>query len=636
MQVRADLDCPCFPAHTAPCRRILIQEFFDKADNRVLCFYTDAKDQLTPSLVFPAGLKKKAVFFRKNADFTINNDNVKTLECGDASYTPVEQVSSVVGRLLVDLIDNNSTAWPGVVSDDIGGHANNLKGSSIVMTGQVKGMTVLPTPPGTEKIADDVPPRQTEAQMNSVVHSIETSVIKWAHQIRDVLKRDSADLLIRDENAMPFVELEFWKARHANLTNIFQQLNSPRLLKMKSMLEAYQSGYSPAFNALYSDVAAALKEAEDINNNLGAARSTIEDFEQKEFEHAGDAFHSVLHLLSIIWKRSTYYNTARHLVVILSESVNLLISIIRGFIDPATLLKLEPEEASVKLQHVLKTIDHCIAVFHVVKKQINEEAEKPIPEGSDKLPIAPWEFDEDLIFARLKLHRVRIQKLNSYINTVLDFVKLEKIEIGIERWNTQIKSMYEQFILRRDELGKMSEEKFDCFDPKNPGFDHAFENFNHLVYDYDRRLASMASLAFSEAGNFESSSKLIISFQGLLDRPVIASEFLPNYSKLLAIFDKELDTIKTIFDVQKVNTTIPKNMPRTAGLLLVAKELRERLQKPRSFFDIIQHPVFQSKEANRLFAKYDEMVVYLSSFEASGYNVCAYACQSTWPFLTYP
>ena len=203
MQVRADLDCPCFPAHTAPCRRILIQEFFDKADNRVLCFYTDAKDQLTPSLVFPAGLKKKAVFFRKNADFTINNDNVKTLECGDASYTPVEQVSSVVGRLLVDLIDNNSTAWPGVVSDDIGGHANNLKGSSIVMTGQVKGMTVLPTPPGTEKIADDGPPRQTEAQMNSVVHSIETSVIKWAHQIRDVLKRDSADLLIRDENAMP-------------------------------------------------------------------------------------------------------------------------------------------------------------------------------------------------------------------------------------------------------------------------------------------------------------------------------------------------------------------------------------------------------------------------------------------------
>jgi dynein heavy chain len=142
--------------------------------------------------------------------------------------------------------------------------------------------------------------------------------------------------------------------------------------------------------------------------------------------------------------------------------------------------------------------------------------------------------------------------------------------------------MYEAFVAKRDEIGKQSEEKFDILDIHNPGFVNSFASFNELVLDFDRRLATIASLAFAHAGNLEASCKLVLSFQGLLERPIIAEEFQPNYLSILQSFEQELDTVKLIFDEQKNNIFLAKNMPVTSGTLLVRQ----------SFFDLLFHSWF--------------------------------------------
>jgi len=57
-----------------------------------------------------------------------------------------------------------------------------------------------------------------------LVHSIETVVIEWTHQIRDVLKKDSSRPLLDGLNPTPYVELEFWDAKARNLTCIVEQV----------------------------------------------------------------------------------------------------------------------------------------------------------------------------------------------------------------------------------------------------------------------------------------------------------------------------------------------------------------------------------------------------------------------------
>ncbi len=60
----------------------------------------------------------------------------------------------------------------------------------------------------------------------TLIHSIETVVIDWSHQIEEVLKKDSSQPILDGLSPGPLVEIEFWKAKTSNLENIYEQVIS--------------------------------------------------------------------------------------------------------------------------------------------------------------------------------------------------------------------------------------------------------------------------------------------------------------------------------------------------------------------------------------------------------------------------
>ena len=56
--------------------------------------------------------------------------------------------------MLVPLLSNgnNHGDWPQVVSHDVRHHVNSLKTNVFVVSGQVKGKTLLPLPAGVESV----------------------------------------------------------------------------------------------------------------------------------------------------------------------------------------------------------------------------------------------------------------------------------------------------------------------------------------------------------------------------------------------------------------------------------------------------------------------------------------------------
>ena len=67
--------------------------------------------------------------------------------------------------------------------------------------------------------------RRAGSSGRAMVHDIETVVIEWTHQIRDVLKKDSAQPLLEGLNPTPYVEIEFWSAKARNLSCIYDQVS---------------------------------------------------------------------------------------------------------------------------------------------------------------------------------------------------------------------------------------------------------------------------------------------------------------------------------------------------------------------------------------------------------------------------
>ena len=76
-----------------------------------------------------------------------------------------------------------------------------------------------------------------------LIHTVETAVIEWSHQIQSVLRKKSAQLLLEGKNPGPLVEVEFWKNRMLDLESIVEQLYEEKAQKMTWLLENTQSSY---------------------------------------------------------------------------------------------------------------------------------------------------------------------------------------------------------------------------------------------------------------------------------------------------------------------------------------------------------------------------------------------------------
>ena len=61
-------------------------------------------------------------------------------------------------------------------------------------------------------------------------------IIDWSHQIRDVLKKDSAQPLLEGLHPTPMVEIEFWKAKAQNLECIYDQVSKQVYYMTQNML----------------------------------------------------------------------------------------------------------------------------------------------------------------------------------------------------------------------------------------------------------------------------------------------------------------------------------------------------------------------------------------------------------------
>ncbi|CAH1258196.1 DNAH17 [Branchiostoma lanceolatum] len=619
-----------------------ISDFFEKPENPQLIFMSNTAGNIEVRLDFPNHLRSKAVYFVKRNNEMIGRDNYKqALVYGDLSYAPLEQLSALVDEVLAPLLSNerNHKGWPTVVSQDVLRHVHNLKSQVYVVGGQVKGKTLLPLPEGAEKIEDAAEPDDgydsregspheddfyEDNYTNRVLlHSLESMIIDWSHQIREVLKKDSAAPLLAGLHPGPDVEITFWNSRCSNLECIYEQLRQPRVRKMGQLLERMNSSYFPAFKDLFTDVVHAVTEAKDITMYLKPISNQLDDLQEFEFDEYAKAMPALMHTVCLVWSNSKFYNTAPRIIILLQEICNLLIEQCRHYLPSEDLFKGELDESLEKIQAALK-------VFTVFKDSYEERRANMrtyFENGQNGEAVREWEFNPQLVFARMDSFMARIQTLENLFSTAQEFMKLEKIEFTGIKGNIlsqQVAAMFNEFC---DIFKVFSDRSYDALDHEDKEFERDYTDFCNHIADLDHRLGSILCRAFDDCSGTEACFKLLDIFGSLLERPVIKHEFEHKYPVLLHIFDRDLDTAKAIYDQQMAfiaetdgAAVVNKNMAQVSGQLKWAKQLRERIDIPKKEFRHIDHPCMHTEEAKIIFRKHEEMMNLLSRFDDKVYD----------------
>ncbi|XP_030610318.1 dynein axonemal heavy chain 9 isoform X3 [Archocentrus centrarchus] len=604
--------------------RQVLQEFLDKPEQRTLVVSVTAGGLLQTAASFTAGSRNKAVYFMKRTKAALRPESMKeNLVYGDLSYAPLDQFSALVEEVIAPLLSNskNCTQWPQVVSQDIKCHFHSLKTSVFVVCGQVQGKTLLPLPAGSEQLEQAALETDHRGEIvdKSIVHSLESAVIEWSHQIRTILKKDSSEALLEGRNPTPHTELLFWKSRYTDLKCIHSQLKSCKVNKMAVLLEAVESCYHAAFMNMQQDVLAGYNTQKDICTYLRPLECLFNDVENMEFPAVKAQIGPLMHTVCLVWANSRYYNTPARLIILLQETCNLLIQQARVYLVPEEILRADISESLLKVQTSLEVLLLFRSTYEHRRLSLRQYQKN----GS---VVRPWDFSPLLVFSGLDRFVNRVKTIEDVLLTAVDLLKLEKLEIGGVRGRAlsqQVQQLHQEFV---DSYKLFTEKLYDCLDMNNMEFEEDVNEFKLKVDDTDRRLGAIFCQAFDDAYGLQHTFKVLDMFGSLLERPLVAADALDRYPLLVSMFDKELDCCKILCNThiqaaeERGSAPVNKNMPAVAGGLRWAQEVQQRIQAPFFKFRHLSYPCLETAEGARVIQKYEEMMQLLDRYSNSLYE----------------
>ncbi|XP_054026357.1 dynein axonemal heavy chain 17 [Dryobates pubescens] len=600
-----------------------LDEFFKQRDVLELVLGLSPSGQLLPAIGFPPTLRGKGIYFVKQEETITLANHRSGLLVGDIGPSPVQHLSTVVQEVIYPLllVEENVKGWPRVVVEDVLQQAQQLKNEMLVMGGKIQGKPLLPLPEDGSSTIQDWLDGPVDA---SVLRTIETLVIEWSQQIKGILSKDSAQPLLAGLHPLPKTEFEFWDTRTADLQCINDQLLSPQVTALATILERANSFYWLAFQSLFRDASAGLEEAKDINLHLQPLRVLLEDMEQADYFQLQPYVDRVLCTVRLLRAHCQHYRSPSHGIVILQEICNLLVEMTRNFLGPEDVMKGLQGETEETLEGIKLSISTIENLFQSYSTLCCDSTATLFPEEPQL-----WEFSPSLIFKRTEtfLHRLKTIEMvicahQDLYETAIELLKLEKVELGGLRGNilgTQVFQIYEEV---SEFIKTFADCQYDPLDPTEEQLDQDFALFQKKIQVVDRRLATIIHQGFEDCNCLVSAVKMVHMFASLLERPLIKAEVSSCYSALLAMFDTELEKVKVLYDTQTTSSlpAINKNMPLVAGQLEWALELQQRLEGLHKDLFAIDHLVTASAEAELVSEKYEEIMGLLQEYRKKVYE----------------
>ena len=438
------------------------------------------------------------------------------------------------------------------------------------------------------------------------VHVLESIVVTWVRQIKNVIKADSeAPLKIPGNHPGPLEEIDFWTARAANLNSIYDQLSGEKVQKVVSVLQVAQSTYYPAFQRLFKDVVAARRQANDNTKFLKPLRGYFDKLNlMDEFTDLVQLFKPIMHSLMLIWKNAKYYGTAGSFVVILREICNDLIMQACKYVPGEEIMGMEPQEAVDKLRMTLKILGTFKSYFFDYKSRVAEEC-----------PTNPWRFQNSALFSRLDAHMERCHDVLDLSQTAVQFLKLDRVEIGGTKGKAltgSVRSILTDFTTAYE---KFQTVEYNIMEISDKRFDDDFFKFRSVIRELERRLGSIIVQAFDDAITINATFKLLDSFEGLLERDVIAADIEKKHVDLLHAYNDDLKEVNDIFNSNKERPQLSKNAAPMSGAVAWVGALVRRIEEPMAKLRVGNKMILETEEAKEINKLYNTMMAAMKDYK---------------------
>ncbi len=552
--------------------------------------------------------KTKSICMTKTGD-VLNSENIHhsvlVMELGGgSSFEHLELISKTV---LLPILKNrmNQQKWGELVTSEVNDSFHSFLSSTSIFCGQVKGETRLPMPP-----IDGGDVAITSGQVP--VSLLESTILTWTKQIKGILKQDPESKFKCGLHPTPDAEIEFWANKAKSLNSIFEQLQGKQIRKILRTLDQAKSTYCASFAALCKEVYNARLEANSNSQFL----SLLDEWFNKlingdDFANLQEIFPPILYTILLIWKRSEYYNTPSRIVILLKEICNALIEQACRFVSGEQVFSLiENDEANVAVKNLILVINVC-KEFKTTYFEFKAKAASDCPQN-------PLKIQNNAIFSRLDAFLERCYDIKDLTETIIQFSKLVKIEVGSTKGKALSESVHRIYLDFQKEVNKISEVDYDILDIDADGFDKCYLEFRQGVKEFERRLGAVICLGLDDSPTIYGKFQLIDAFDPkLLDRLIIKDEIESKHIDLLKAFIQDLKQVQQVFLLNQDNPPkdVTLNLPPIAGALTWCRGLLRRVKVPMVKLDQLDKFILEREEAKEVIKLQAAIVQTLNEYE---------------------
>lgn len=190
-------------------------------------------------------------------------------------------------------------------------------------------------------------------------NKLEGMVIKWVHQIDDVLNKKPINMAT---NPVPSVEYNYWTERHSNLENIYSQVSAEGINTILMILKSIDSVYYSSFHSIFQRNMSSLNEARDIRVYLNALAPRTEQFESVDFNKVKPLIEPLIHCICLTWANSIYYCTKDHWTRYFSMVSNLLIRESIKYLDSSSIFQGDMDESLSRMEETIYILEYFKSV----------------------------------------------------------------------------------------------------------------------------------------------------------------------------------------------------------------------------------------------------------------------------------
>ena len=439
--------------------------------------------------------------------------------------SPLEHLNLVAEEIYVPMLMKTAATkrWPQALTSEVMANFHRLINDIYVTIGEVQGTTKLPLPPpesGAGSAGD------TSARAHKRSSELEATVMSWTKQIKNILRADPEAKLKQPPpecNVGPEVEIKFWNFKAKNLISINEQLEGEKISSLRDNLHKANSPLAPAFEELIPDVKAALAEAVSNVKFLKPLDEYLIKLRMSDnFEDLIQIFTPIMHTLMMIWQRSPHYNAPSRLVTLMREMSNDMIAQAQKFLGAGNaILQDDPIDAVDKLKTTLRVCGMLKTAYFTYKTRVFVQC-----------PQNPWRFQNSALFARLDAFLERCHDILEVCNTKLQYVKLERIEVGGTKGKVLTASVAQIYVDFLRAIAKFDHIEYDILNVETKVFDTDFYAFRVAIKDMERRLGAVVTQGFDDCTTVYGCFKLLDSFDTLLEREVIMQDLEKKHLEL--------------------------------------------------------------------------------------------------------